>query len=150
MTYLNARGKDLLEKLRNFISKQDLLNFVVDQELSEEGEAKMRKIILSDVLGQNKKKTVYNRNIIETLQKSIVQWVIKCLVILFVILTRYYWEFQFELRRSRNHNYTYDHIWNSERAIQLRNEFVDLGLEFRELPGLIFLFQVLACSNTAH
>lgn len=73
MTYLNARGKDLLEKLRNFISKQDLLNFVVDQELSEEGEAKMRKIILSDVLGQNKKKTVYNRNIIETLQKSIVQ-----------------------------------------------------------------------------
>ena len=73
MTYVNARGKDLLEKLRHFISKQDLLNFVVDQELSEEGEAKMRKIILSDVLGQSKKKTVYNRNIIETLQKSIVQ-----------------------------------------------------------------------------
>ena len=35
MTYLNARGKHILEKLRNFISRQDLLNFMVDQELSE-------------------------------------------------------------------------------------------------------------------
>lgn len=38
LTYINQRGKDLLEKLRHFITKQDLLNFMVEQELSEEGE----------------------------------------------------------------------------------------------------------------
>ena len=71
MTYLNARGKDLIEKLRNFISRQDLLNFMVDQELSEAGEKQMRRIILSDVLGQSKKKGGYERNIIEALHKNL-------------------------------------------------------------------------------
>lgn len=64
VAFLNARGKELLEKLRNFISRQDLLNFMVDQELSEGGEKQMRRIILSDVLGQSKKKGGYERNII--------------------------------------------------------------------------------------
>lgn len=34
-TYLNPRGKDLIEKLRNFIFKQDFFNFMLEQELSE-------------------------------------------------------------------------------------------------------------------
>lgn len=38
LSYLNNRGKEILEKLRHFISRQDLLNFMVDQELSDEGE----------------------------------------------------------------------------------------------------------------
>jgi hypothetical protein len=37
LNFLNQRGKDLLEKLRSFITRQDLLNFMVEQELSEEG-----------------------------------------------------------------------------------------------------------------
>lgn len=73
LTYLNPRGKELLEKLRHFITKEHLLNFVVEQELSEEGENRMRKIILSGGLGQSKKKNSYARNIIESLQKSLVE-----------------------------------------------------------------------------
>ena len=64
MTFINHRGKDLLEKLRYFITKQDLLNFMVEQELSEEGEKEMRKLILSEALGGSKKKAVYSKNII--------------------------------------------------------------------------------------
>lgn len=73
MSYLNARGKDLLEKLRNFITRQDLLNFILDQELSEAGEKQMRRIILSDVLGQSKKKGGYERNIIEALHRNLAE-----------------------------------------------------------------------------
>ena len=73
MNYLNARGKELLEKLRNFLTRQDLLNFILDQELSEAGEKQMRRIILSDVLGQSKKKGGYERNIIEALHKNLAQ-----------------------------------------------------------------------------
>ena len=37
---------------------------MVDQELSDEGEREMRRIILSDVLGQTKKKGGYERSIV--------------------------------------------------------------------------------------
>jgi hypothetical protein len=72
LSYLNTRGKDILEKLRHFITRPDLLNFMVDQELSDEGEREMRRIILSDILGSNKKKGGYERSIVEALQKNLV------------------------------------------------------------------------------
>lgn len=36
----------------------------------------MRRIILSDVLGQTKKKGGYDRSIVETLQKNLVDWML--------------------------------------------------------------------------
>lgn len=72
LTYLNQRGKDLLEKLRSFITRQDLLNFMVEQELSEEGERQMRRLILSEAMGSGaKKKPTYGRSVIESLQKNL-------------------------------------------------------------------------------
>ena len=59
LSYLNNRGKQVLEKLRHFITRQDLLSFMVDQQLSDEGEREMRRIILNDVLGQSKNKGGY-------------------------------------------------------------------------------------------
>jgi hypothetical protein len=55
--------------LRHFISRQDLLNFVVDQELSGDGEREMRRIILSDILSN--KKNGYDRNIVGQLQQNL-------------------------------------------------------------------------------
>jgi len=72
LSYLNNRGKEIIEKLRHFISREDLLNFMVYQELSDDGEREMRRIILSDVLGQTKKKGGYDRSIVEALQRNLV------------------------------------------------------------------------------
>ncbi len=44
---------------------------MVDQELSDEGEKEMRRIILSEVMGQSKKKGGYERSIVEALQKNL-------------------------------------------------------------------------------
>lgn len=38
LSYLNNRGKEVIEKLRHFITREDLLNFMVYQELSDDGE----------------------------------------------------------------------------------------------------------------
>lgn len=61
-----------MEKLRKFISREDLLNFMVYQELSEEGERSMRRVVLADVLGNTKRKGGYDRSIVEALQKNLV------------------------------------------------------------------------------
>ena len=45
---------------------------MVDQQLSDDGQREMRRIILSDVLGQTKKKGGYDRSIVEALQKNLV------------------------------------------------------------------------------
>lgn len=72
LSYLNNRGKEVIEKLRHFITREDLLNFMVYQELSDDGEREMRRIILSDVLGQTKKKGGYDRSIVEALQRNLI------------------------------------------------------------------------------
>ena len=46
---------------------------MVEQELSEEGEKEMRKLILAEAIGGNKKKSVFSRDIVESLQKSIIE-----------------------------------------------------------------------------
>ena len=48
MEFLNPSGRKTIEKLRNFISKQDVLDFVVRQELSTQTEAKLRNLILAN------------------------------------------------------------------------------------------------------
>jgi hypothetical protein len=38
LSYLNTRGREILEKLRYFVSTEGLLQFIVNQELSASGE----------------------------------------------------------------------------------------------------------------
>lgn len=45
---------------------------MVYQELSEEGERSMRRVVLADVLGNTKRKGGYDRSIVEALQKNLV------------------------------------------------------------------------------
>jgi hypothetical protein len=45
---------------------------MVEQELSEEGERQMRRLILSEAMGSGaKKKPTYGRSVIESLQKNL-------------------------------------------------------------------------------
>ena len=46
LAFLSQEGKKTLDKLRHFISRQQVYDFIVDQEVSEEAIAELRKIAL--------------------------------------------------------------------------------------------------------
>ena len=72
LSLVNKAGKELLEKLRHFMTKQDILEFMYEQELSEEGARKMRRLIFPQ--GNNQKKAGgYAKNVVDTLQKNLVE-----------------------------------------------------------------------------
>ncbi len=68
---VNAQGKQLIEKLTQFVSRQNLIHFMYEQELSEEGSRKMRKLIFPKGSADGKK--VFSHSVVEQLQKSIIE-----------------------------------------------------------------------------
>lgn len=46
MSFLNPEGKKTLEKLRHFISRQQVYDYIIDQEVSEEAITELRKLAL--------------------------------------------------------------------------------------------------------
>jgi hypothetical protein len=46
LAFLSPEGKKTLDKLRHFVSRQQVYDFIVDQEVSEEAIAELRKIAL--------------------------------------------------------------------------------------------------------
>ena len=53
---MNAQGKIIVEKLKNFITRQDVFDFVVRQELSSETEKKLRSLIVGKQTSVSEKK----------------------------------------------------------------------------------------------
>jgi hypothetical protein len=47
MEYLTPAGRKIVDKLRNFITRQDVFEFLVKQELSSSCETQIRNIVLS-------------------------------------------------------------------------------------------------------
>ena len=68
---VNKDGNKLLDKLTHFVSRQNLIHFMYEQELSEEGSRKMRRLIFPKAAVENKK--TYSKDVVESLQKSIVE-----------------------------------------------------------------------------
>lgn len=59
MEFLNPQGRKVIDKLRGFIRRQDVFDYIVRQELSTETENKLRQIIAStETSTENKKKKV--------------------------------------------------------------------------------------------
>lgn len=46
LSFLNPEGKKTLEKLRHFISRQQVYDYIIDQEVSQEAITELRKLAL--------------------------------------------------------------------------------------------------------